>query len=108
MDEQIILDILQSMEPPLQGSTLQSMRKALAANRLTLSTIRSMGHDELKGAPFDISSSCERALIITHLAKTPFAPAPNHLFGGPVIVRPKLGFTRLAEFDTVTNTVSVR
>jgi len=107
-DVQMVLDVLSTIEPPLKEETSVQMARALREERVNLPTLAKLGHAELAGEPFNIKSSVERARIIATVASTPTAPPPTDLFGGPVVVYPKIGFTRLDSFDTVNSTVTVR
>ncbi len=107
-DAQMAIDILATIEPALTSATMDSLSSVLKEHRVNVTTLRKMGHNELSAEPFGISSSIERARILAAIECTPYAPPPNDLFGGPVIVRPKMGFTRLDSFDTVSATVEIR
>ena len=132
-DVQMVLDVLRTIEPPLKAETSTQLAKALKLEKVNLPTLAKLGHEELAGActgldpttlalkmllsrtnlvlaapPFSVASSVERARIISTVENTPFAPPPTDLFGGPVVVYPKIGFTRLDSFDTVNSTVAVR
>ena len=108
LEATMLIDVLKSITPPLRPDTIRQLETVLQEHGISISVMRSFSTDDLKEQPFNIASPVERARIIGGVGQSSCAPPPNELIGGPVVVRPKVGFARLGELDTVSGTVSAR
>ena len=109
-DATMLMEILRDVLPPISPACLDALEPILMKNSISLSVLGALGHEELRSSPFNIDDAIDRARIIAGVdpSKAPCAPPPNDLLGGPVVVRPKFGFTNIAEVDTLNQTVHVR
>ena len=101
------MEVLSDTLPPISDETLMRLAIVLEEHSIGLPTLAAMGHRELMEEPFKVGSVVDRARIMAAVnpSISPCAPPPTDALGGPVIIRPKVGFTNLSEVDTLTQTL---
>jgi len=109
-DARMCMEVLSDTLPPISDETLMRLAIVLEEHSIGLPTLAAMGHRELMEEPFKVGSVVDRARIMAAVnpSISPCAPPPTDALGGPVIIRPKVGFTNLSEVDTLTQTLHVR
>lgn len=90
----------------LSAATLKTLSEAVLQQKIGLSVLAKLGDGGLK--ELGCTQLVERARIIAACAHNRFAKAPRGAHGGPVVVRPKVGFSQLNGINTVAQTVDVR
>jgi len=108
LDAAILMDIVKQINPPIANATVERLGRVLVERQVSLSLIKSLSSEDLKADPFLIMDPIDRARILSGVAGASCGPPPVEQLGGPVIVRPKIGFSRLGEIDTLTATASGR
>lgn len=108
LDAAILTDIIRTITPPIADATIERLARVLVERQVSLSLIKSLTSEDLKADPFLIMDPIDRARILSGVAGASCGPPPVEQLGGPAIVRPKIGFSRLGEIDTLTATASGR
>ena len=105
-DGMVTMEILEAIRPSLSAATLQAIRAPVTANNVSVTLLARLGEEWLRDA-CNVNDQLERARLTSALHSRVIAPAPRNPDGGPVAVRPKVGFTNVNNIDTAASTIYV-